>query len=451
MQKLVIAVLAAAVFQTAALQNTVAAQGGYSNASVGMGRSNEVKKADDIVVEEYFNYRRHALPLPKGNETVHLDLSWGSKTTTENGDAVLQIGITTARFKADEMPPVNICVVLDRSGSMSGDRIRNTREATKELVRRLRPQDRISVVLFDDAAEILFPSQLVKDQAAIIKLLDGVQERGGTNLNAGFQLGYQQVAAHYKDFPSNKIVFLTDALANLGVTDPYEILRQAGVYQKQMQIDLTLIGVGEDFDATRARALTSKGHSVHFIQDSREIQKIFIDELESLLAPIGREVSLEIEWEEDLALVQQYGYNVAPVKNKLSLPINNMNGGLTQIVLLDLNLSNNNSAKVTARLVWKDAITQQPRQLDAETKIKKGKAATTTEENDDLRLNYKIAQAAQSLKDASVLYYAKSAKAAIIVLKSNISELKKLPANSDLDLVIEALEGMKKNIEWQTP
>lgn len=451
MQKLVIAVLAAAVFQTAALQNTAAAQAGYSNAAVGMGRGHQVKKADDIVVEEYFNYRRHALPLPKGNETVHLDLSWGSKTTTENGDAVLQIGITTARFKADEMPPVNLCVVLDRSGSMSGDRIRNTREATKELVRRLRPQDRLSVVLFDNVAEILVPSQLVKDQAAIIKLLDGVQERGGTNLNDGFQLGYKQVAEHYKDFPSNKIVFLTDALANLGVTDPYEMLRQAGVYQKQMQIDLTLIGVGEDFDATRARALTAKGHSVHFIQDSREIQKIFIDELESLLAPIGREVSLEIEWEEELALVQQYGYNVAPIKNKLSLPINNMNGGLTQIALLDLNLSNSNSAKVTARLVWKDAITQQPRQLDAETKIKKGKAASTTEENDDLRLNYKIAQAAQSLKDASVLYYAKSAKAAIIILKSNISELKKLPANKDLDLVIEALEGMKKNIEGQTP
>lgn len=451
MQKLVIAVLAAAVFQTAVLQTTVAAQAGYSNAAVGMGRGNQVKKADDIVVEEYFNYRRHALPLPKGNETVHLDLSWGSKTTTESGDAVLQIGITTARFKADEMPPVNICVVLDRSGSMSGDRIRNTREATKALVRRLRPQDRLSVVLFDNVAEILVPSQLVKDQAAIIKLLDGVQERGGTNLNDGFQLGYKQVAEHYKDFPSNKIVFLTDALANLGVTDPYEILRQAGVYQKQMQIDLTLIGVGEDFDANRARALTSKGHTVHFIQDSREIQKIFIDELESLLAPIGREVSLEIEWEEELDFVQQYGYNVAPVKNKLTLPINNMNGGLTQIALLDLNLSNSNSAKVTARLVWKDAITQQPRQLDAETKIKKGKAASTTEENDDLRLNYKIAQAAQSLKDASVLYYAKSAKAAIIILKSNISELKKLPANKDLDLIIEALEGMKKNIEAQTP
>lgn len=450
-QKATLALIVATVFQFVAIENPLAAQAGYSNAAVGMGRGNQVKKADEIIVEEYFNYRRHALPLPKGNETVNLDLSWGSKRTTENGDAVLQIGITTARFKADEMPPVNLCIVLDRSGSMSGDRIMNTRNATKELVRRLRPQDRISVVLFDNIAEILVPSQMVKDQAAIIKLLDGVVERGGTNLNAGFQLGYKEVAAHYNEFPANKIVFLTDALANLGVTDPYEILRQTGVYQKQMNIDLTLIGVGENFDATRARALTSKGHSVHFIQDSREIQKIFIDELESLLAPIGREVSLEIEWEQELDLVQQYGYNVAPAKNKLVLPINNMNGGLTQIALLDLKLTNNNSAKVTARLVWKDAITQQPRQIAAETKIKKGKAATTTEDNADLRLNYQIAQAAQSLKDAATLYYAQNAKAAIIILKSNLNELKKLPANTDLDLVIEALEGMKNNIEAHTP
>lgn len=429
---------------------TTYGQAGYSNASVGQARHEVVRKADEIFLEEYFNYRRHGLPVPTATEKVHLDLSWGSDRTTEQGEAVLQVGISTARQKEDEMAPVNICVVLDRSGSMAGDRIRNTREATKELVNRLRPIDRLSIVLFDNQAEILLPSQLVTDKSKILKVVEQVHERGGTNLNAGLQLGYKEVAAHYADFPSNKIVFLTDAMANLGVTDPYEMLRQAGVYQKQMQIDLTLIGVGENFDAVRARALTSKGHTVHFVMDSREIKKIFIDELESLLAPIGREVSLELEWSPEMQLKEFYGYTAQANTQKIVLPLNNMNAGLTQIALLDFKLTDKRG-QVKAKLVWKDAISQQPREISLQTSIKAGHEKSTLEDNADLRLNYRIAKAAQNLQNASKLYYSQNASAALVLLDATIQQIKDLQPQDDIEPVLDALKTMKKTIEKQHP
>jgi Ca-activated chloride channel homolog len=432
------------------------AQAGYSNASLGMGKSSSqyapIPQSKSIFVEEYFNYRRHALPTPTGKETVKLDMRWGSNTATKDGEALLQIGITTARLKEAEIPPVNLCVVLDRSGSMQGDRIRNTREATKELVSHLRPQDRISVVLFDNVADILVPSQLVTDKAAIIQLLDGVQERGGTNLNAGLQLGYKEVAAHYGDFGSNKIIFLTDAIANLGITDPMDMLRQAGVYQKQMQIDLTMIGVGSNFNAELSRVLTAKGHSIHFVMDSRDIKKIFIDELESLLSPIGREVELVIEWDEDLDLQYLYGYSPKTTTRQLTIPINNMNSGLTQISLANFKL-NDRKGEVRARLSWKDALSQQPLSASASATIRKGNALSIVANDTDVKINYDIAEMARAMHEAALLFEGKKHSEAEKMLSAAVKRIQAdYPTmNDDVKLVFDILNGYNTNMQNYKP
>lgn len=440
----------------AAAAAPIFSQAGYSNASLGMGKSSSryapIPQSKSIFVEEYFNYRRHALPTPKGSETVKLDMRWGSDATTKDGDALLQIGITTARLKEAEIPPVNLCIVLDRSGSMQGDRIRDTREATKELVSRLRPQDRVSVVLFDNTADILVPSQLVTNKAAIIQLLDGVVERGGTNLNAGLQLGYKEVAAHYGDFGANKIVFLTDAIANLGITDPMDMLREAGIYQKQMQIDLTMIGVGSDFNAELSRVLTAKGHSIHFIMDSRDIKKIFIDELESLLSPIGREVELVIEWDEDLDLQYFYGYSPKSATRQMTIPINNMNSGLTQIALADFRLKDR-KGEVRARLSWKDALSQQPLTTSASVSIKKGDAPNVTANDTDVKMNFDIAKMAKAMHEAAQLFENKKPKEAEKMLADAVAQIKAdYPTmHDDIKIVFDILNGYNTNMQNYKP
>lgn len=412
-----------------------------------------IPRPEAIFPEEYFNYRRHDIPLPSTQETVHLDSRLGSQKTDAQGNAVLQIGLTTHRANDQNIVPLNLCIVLDRSGSMDGARIQNTREATKALIQRLRPQDRLSVVLFDDRAEVLVASQLVTNPMQLAQEIDKAIPRGGTNLNAGFQLGYQQVADHYNQKGSNKVIFLTDALANLGVTDPTDILRQAGVYRQQYQIDFALIGVGASFNADLARVLTSGGHSIHFLSDGDDIKKVFIDELESLLSPIGREVVVELEWDASLQLRHFYGYKPTVGSQRISLPINNMNSGLTQVLLADFQLIGQKSGTVHTTLTWKDAITQQPLSLTTETIIRAGNAATPLADDSEVALNYTIAQLAESLQAAATLFYQGKEGDAARLLKNTLQQAKQQypTAHADLRFMTDLVEGFKTNIEQYKP
>lgn len=436
------------------------AQAGYSSGSYGYSKETNqyaiIPEAKNVVVEEYFNYRRHALPLPQGDEKVHLDLRWAKSVADVNGDALLQVGITTPRMNTEKAPALNLCVVLDRSGSMAGDRIMHTRQATKELIMRLRPTDRLSVVLFDDKAEVLIPSQKVTDPKALSAIIDGAAERGSTDLNAGLQLGYQQVAKNYINDGSNKVIFLTDALANMGITDPNDILRQRGVYDRNLEIDFALIGVGADFNNDLSRLLTSKGHTIHFLSDSKDIQKVFIDELESLLSPIGRRVVLELEWDAALTMEHFYGYGHAVQQsgNQLRLPLNNMNCGLTQIALIDFNLLlGANTATVRARLVWDDAITQDNKTLNASATLGITSPAATPVEDADVLINQTIALLAQSIHDAAALFHGGSQSAASATLKKSLKMAKdrNLQNHADVKLVYDVVEGFKTNIEGWKP
>jgi Ca-activated chloride channel family protein len=105
-----------------------------------------------IRVEEYINYHRHRLPLPKKGSRVHLDLQ---QMKLENGKTVVQVGLTTPRaLENDKIPPMNMVLVIDRSGSMGGDRIANVKKAIGEMIEQFRELDNVTIVGFSNTATV---------------------------------------------------------------------------------------------------------------------------------------------------------------------------------------------------------------------------------------------------------------------------------------------------------
>ena len=88
--------------------------------------------------------------------------------------------------------PLNLCLVLDRSGSMAGQKIANLRQAVSLVIDQLGPMDILSIVLFDDRAEVLVPAAPVTDKNALKAKVRSITARGGTEMSKGMQLGIQE-------------------------------------------------------------------------------------------------------------------------------------------------------------------------------------------------------------------------------------------------------------------
>jgi Ca-activated chloride channel homolog len=106
--------------------------------------------------------------------------------------------------------PVNFCLVLDRSGSMAGEKLRQLKEAAKLIVDRLGPQDWLSIVVFDDRADIIVPAGTVQDRNALKRMIDSIDERGGTHMASGMKAGLQQLQSGMAPDRVSRMLLLTD-------------------------------------------------------------------------------------------------------------------------------------------------------------------------------------------------------------------------------------------------
>ncbi|OJJ19597.1 hypothetical protein BKI52_22585 [marine bacterium AO1-C] len=316
------------------------AQQGYSSASYAMGkqRSNNliVPKPSEIVLEEFFNYHTHDINLPTRGYNVGLDLRWGNpNVNTQQNEAVLQIGFTTRKnSQFVDNTPLNICLVIDRSGSMSGDRIAHARQSSLTLLSKLRPQDKISIVTFDHEVNVLLKHEPASNKRKIGQIIRSIATRGSTDLNSGLIKGYELIAEQYRENANNKVLMLTDVLTNTGQVDVEAIVKNAHNYSKDQQIGITMVAIGVQVNDALARQITSSGkHSFHYVNDSEDIQKIFVNEVESIFSTIAKQATLTLEFDRNLDLQEFYGYAPGIGNRKITLKLNNMNAGLTQVVL----------------------------------------------------------------------------------------------------------------------
>lgn len=292
----------------------------------------------DVVIEDIVNYHRHALPMPRAGEAVALDVRFGMERARPGGHAVLQVGIATPRV-ADRghLPPLNLALVIDCSGSMNErGKMERVKEALARFFRELRPEDRVAIVTYETEARVAFASRELGSGDALREVVASLRAAGSTNLHGGLMLGYRELARSYRPEWTNRVVLLTDGIANVGVTDPGEILRESLRYNEE-GIDLSTIGVGDDLNGDLLARLSKGGRGLyHFVADERDIHKVFVAEVQSLIAPIAREVTLELEASAGARIARVFGYRHERIGDRMTFPLDDLNYGLTQVVLCEI-------------------------------------------------------------------------------------------------------------------
>ena len=193
--------------------------------------------------------------------------------------------------------PLNIALVIDRSGSMSGSKLEKAKEAAIFTLRNLTGADRAAVVAYDDQVRTVAPSRALSPDVknSMIADIRAIYSGGSTNLSGGWLTGAQEVANHQHEANYlNRAILLSDGLANVGITDPAELERHADQL-RQRGVSTTTMGIGADFDEHLMERMAVKGGGhFYFIEDARQIADILHREIGEVLSTIARQVTLEV-------------------------------------------------------------------------------------------------------------------------------------------------------------
>jgi Ca-activated chloride channel homolog len=186
--------------------------------------------------------------------------------------------------------PIHVAFVLDRSGSMCGEKIRLAREAVVQALRMLRSTDRFAVVTYDDRIDVVVQSTEASGEAIrnAVTQVERIEVRGSTDLGGGWLKGCEEIAAHQRGGEVSRCVLLTDGLANRGITDRDDLARHAGELRAR-GITTTTVGLGADFDERLLEAMSHAGGGhFYFIERAVQIADCLTSELGETLEIVSR-------------------------------------------------------------------------------------------------------------------------------------------------------------------
>jgi Ca-activated chloride channel family protein len=191
---------------------------------------------------------------------------------------------------------VNLAFVLDRSGSMSGGKLDLARRAVEASIARLDPNDRFAVVVYDDQVDVVAEGAAATQtaRASAIERLHGIVPRGSTNLGEGWLRGCEQVSTELLEQGVNRVLLLTDGLANVGMTDPDELAGHAAALRAR-GVSTTTFGVGADFDEQLVAGMADAGGGhFYFIRDAGAIEEAIAGEVGEALEVVARDAAIEV-------------------------------------------------------------------------------------------------------------------------------------------------------------
>ena len=264
----------------------------------------------------------------------------------------------------EKRAPVNVAIVIDKSGSMSGKKIEKAKEAAILALHRLKSSDIVSIVLYDSNVEVLVPATKMTKRDDIIRKIRRIHAGGSTALYAGVQNGAEELRKFLSKNYVNRIVLLSDGLANVGPESP-SALGQLGANLADEGISVTTIGLGLGYNEDLMSQLAYRSDGGHyFAEDADELANVFDHEFGRALSVVAQQVHLEIICGEGLRPVRILGREGTIKGRSVNLDIQNIYSEHEKYVILEVEVpahkKNENRELACVRVNYQDMETNKP-------------------------------------------------------------------------------------------
>ncbi len=265
-----------------------------AEAALNNGRLSE---RSTVRAEEFINAMNYHDPAPGSGERLSFAWEQARDPFAHNRD-LIRFSVQTGAIGRSKEKPLNLVVLLDRSGSMERpDRVAIVREALGALARKLTPNDRLSLAAFARTPRLVIDGAPGGDPEGLLKRVDSLTPQGGTNLEAALDLGYEIAARHFRRDGVNRVILLTDGAANLGDINPAR-LKQKAEAQRKRGVALDCFGVGWDGynDALLEELSRNADGRYGFLNDPAQASADFAGQLAGALRVAARDVKTQVEF-----------------------------------------------------------------------------------------------------------------------------------------------------------
>lgn len=337
--------------------------------------------------------------------------SHGYLASGSDGDLYAAVDIEAREVQGGTRPPLNLAVVIDRSGSMRGDKLEYAKRAAMHLVDQLQAQDRLSLVSYASDVSVDISSQLgsPRGKAMMRGAIERISSGGGTNIAHGYRRGFSQIAPFTSDETVSRVVLLSDGRPTVGITNPHTLEKMARDYLGQ-GVSLTTMGVGLDYNEDLMAAMADRGAgNYHFIDQPNTVVSILDSELDGLAQTVARNTSVVITLPEGVGLEELYGFSHRRVDDAVLVSLAEFRAGESKNILMKLRADAGEPGQfpvMEVSLSYKDLLS------DAQKNDKVALSAVATDDVDKTRSEVNVevisrvqqVEVANSLKEAMAAY-----------------------------------------------
>ena len=249
----------------------------------------------------------------------------------------LKVSLSGQNIDSKKRVPINLAIVIDKSGSMSGQRIEKAREAAILAVNMLNENDTLSIVAYDSEARVIVPATKVDNKPRIIGIInENIYAGGGTALFAGLSKGIKQVENQLTKDKVNRIILLSDGQANIGPSSVDE-LSQLAIIAAKKNIAITTLGIGSDYNELLMSSIASYSDGNHvFVNNSADLENVFVHEFTDLMSAIAQDVVITIQLKNGVKPVRLLGRDGVIKGNEITVKMNQLFSNQEKYVLLEV-------------------------------------------------------------------------------------------------------------------
>lgn len=325
----------------------------------------------EVRVEEFVNYFEQGYEVP-GGQVFGIFADGAPSVYANDGSTIVRIGIQAGAVPEFARKPASLTFVIDGSGSMADrGKLDLVKQSLELLVDRLTPNDTVAIVAYGDTAWVVLEPTSASERRWISDGIQRLTAGGSTNVEAGLRLGYQYANYTYGTDRVNRVILLSDGVANVGATGPGSILESISQYAS---LGITLssmgFGLGEYNDALMEQLANQGDGTYAYIDDIDEARRLFVDNLTGTLQVVARDAKIQVDFNPEV--VGQYrliGYENRAIADQDfrndQVDAGEIGAGHSATALYALRLQPGMSGRIaTVQLRWQDPDSGQVREIN---------------------------------------------------------------------------------------